>query len=670
MSTVSAPPPSQSIPSQEPGPSAPAQELLFDQAAALPPKPLFSRGEPYVPTVIRLAQKLKRADESEKEDIIADYEEIQTDVPIFRKTFSLNMTKSYAKEWSLRDMQREFFQNLLDEAIRQNSSLARSRGATYNGVQVAMGERRNGRKTEEVTILHNGQYRIAEVVFTPSQTEEKCSLRFINYGSYPHGGRKMLHFGTTSKTNMANQVGKYGEGAKRSIAICVNHDISVEMTALVKETTQWTYQKWLFKDDGHEDIKGSISAVRPTQYLKRGDPDEARFEIKLLGPKRLAEQLRFDVDHFLVPRAFMVDQEAYPGGTILTDSPGVVYVHHFYVAKYKNVAFGYDFFINVHRDRNSIPYKELVRAIGAAWNTAIDRHPDTVGRRLFEYLDANANNWRDLEIKALTYLNESSRRFLAQCWREKHPGCYPQTWEKQAECLSLEGVRVSSEFHDILVVKDGNVDVRPFFCSVDSMVRMVLIMCHSGRVNSRRVDPPESWASVIGFFPFTIVFFDIDVDIMSLLYCNYQDTLYLNARLLPELINGDEVALFTFLLCKIAPKLFEDFDPLPVMVAFRAASRHKEAAQAVVDLSGGSDMDEDRAEVDDAEDDDGDEDYIPLQDQPDDVSTEEPAQTSPVANKRDREEKPLLEQWIEAPDKKRLKLQWFPPKSGDDADKE
>ena len=291
-----------------------------------------------------------------------------------------------------------------------------------------------------------------------------------------------------------------------------------------------------------------------------------------------------------------------------------------------------DFFATPHRDRNSFASRTLYRLIASAWSTAIEKRLPVVEERLMAYLDdSDVHYKRDHELHALKYLSAAAKEHLAMLWRRRHPERYPETGDRQAACLTLEGKRVPEQLYRALVFSTDCEWMRASerFPSPELMATTMIT-----------VETPPQLAPIVQLFlPLRITFFATDFPLKYHASTNGGGALFLNVACYVE---ATKLEFFTELLCKLIPAFYPDFDALPTM-------------QRYVDMTAAVPL----VETEDEEQDDG---AAPppivIDDDDSDAAALPPQAVEPL---RVRVKRPIMEQWVDGPDNKRIKLQWFAP---------
>ena len=107
------------------------------------------------------------------------------------KHFFLSILEDYATHWTQEDALRELLQNVIDGAIQSTE------GSIVPN------------KTQHGYMINYGQKTVARIEYS---NKEKDVLRLINYDTVLT--KSVLLMGATSKANLKNQCGKFGEGMK------------------------------------------------------------------------------------------------------------------------------------------------------------------------------------------------------------------------------------------------------------------------------------------------------------------------------------------------------------------------------------------------------------------------------------------------------------------------
>lgn len=355
---------------------------------------------------------------------------------------------------------RELLQNLLDELTRANGT---EKKASYKGIEVVEGKRKNGGHFEDAICFHNGNARLAEIVMVDETTEQMGSsyygyqtgfeglpvkageygaIYFINYGTVIGNMSQVLSIGNSGKHDIANQVGRHGEGLKTAILRLLSCGAGVEIYCCVDEwTSPPVAQRYRFfintavGSEQHGTLCIARSSVGPVKWMNKGD-DEMRFQVKVYYNKRpyravfsnkemLPKPIHFGfkmsdylLSHSLI-RNRLDDQDK---GFVILNSAGRLYVWNFHVFDDPNwLAFSYNLFAVIGRDRNNLDRETLGSYVMGVWNAIFSDPKEEVLQRLFfdQIFCGVETKW--LEYQFLGKLGSNAQEVLTKFYRDDNP---------------------------------------------------------------------------------------------------------------------------------------------------------------------------------------------------------------------------------------------------------
>lgn len=359
---------------------------------------------------------------------------------------------------------RELLQNMFDELIRAN-------GGTYNGIEVVEGVRRQ----KEVICFYNPgrQVRLAEIIINDKTTTKKehfyyghqkpagelpCeageygTLTFVNYGTVIPKMGQLLTMGYSTKHGVANQVGMYGEGLKTAVLRLLRCGAGVEIYCC---TDEWTVRpvtqrlRFFVSTDKTKTVFGTLGDARTSiepYELTEGSKDKVRFQVQVIYPKKSYESAVYTAETVEAKpknfgfkiRDYMLNSELIRNRTGPNDhgfvvqqqkqqqQQGRIYACNFHVFDDANwIAFSYNLFTTVGRDRNTVNQNVLRQSIMEIWNAIFQNPRETaLQHRFFEKMRAalesgNDNHW--LEFQCLDDLGEKAREVITGIFRSKNP---------------------------------------------------------------------------------------------------------------------------------------------------------------------------------------------------------------------------------------------------------
>jgi hypothetical protein len=382
---------------------------------------------------------------------------------------NLNVQKNGAKNVGVYEGCREVAQNLIDQVARSNNVKGEP---SFNGLHISIGQRKNNRNTEDVTVLHNNETKLAEIIHIntvnsrPKQyfagearrlapdeyVESFGTLSFINYGVTIFNANHVLAFGGTDKRGLKNQIGQHGEGLKHAIVVLLREGMGVEIYTPVIRDDRPEFQKWRFflQQGGPTDgnLYYKTTYVAPKRLLKGKNvkhDDTHHFEFRITYSKQdyidydghkikgRPLGLNFDLFNYLAPREYIrsiIDEE--DTGSLMLNKMyrGHIYGWHFFVCRYSKtyLRWGYDLFIPVTRERNMVEHKTLVTAVAKIWSRILETcsFEDTRCQQYFDEIVFTDKEECDyVERSAIEYLTQGACGKLAQLFRHRHPNMYP-----------------------------------------------------------------------------------------------------------------------------------------------------------------------------------------------------------------------------------------------------
>lgn len=376
--------------------------------------------------------------------------------------YNLNVLADGARNTRIYEALREVTQNLIDQAARSNAN--KPGEAHFDGLRIAKGQRKNGQTIEEVVAFHNEDTKLAEIVHikepigNPRQyfASETCrdeeedgivafgTLSFINYGVVIKNANQVLAFGGSDKRKMTNQIGQHGEGLKYAIVALLRNGLGVEIWCPVLRFGRPEFQHWRFflqqggPTDGNLHYK--MSYQEPKRVLRGRKVihnDSHHMELRITYNKEeytdydcnLIEArpggLHFDIDNYLVPRAYMRSaRDSNDHGMVITDPVhrAAVFIWHFHVCSYRSayMHWGYDLFMPVTRGRDSVQHEHLCSAITSVWNTVLETNNEDdfeLILQFFKEIVLSAPS-RLIEQEILSALSPRACAVLARIFRD------------------------------------------------------------------------------------------------------------------------------------------------------------------------------------------------------------------------------------------------------------
>jgi len=381
---------------------------------------------------------------------------------------NLNVQKNGAKNVGVYEGLREIAGNLIDQSARSNNV---NGDPSFNGLHVSIGQRKNNKNTEDVTVLHNSETKLAEIIHINSVNskpkqyfagekrlppdeyiESFGTLSFINYGVTIFNANHILAFGGTDKRGLKNQIGQHGEGLKHAIVVLLREGMGVEIYTPVIRDDRPEFQKWRFflQQGGPTDgnLYYKTTYVSPKRLLKGKNAkydDTHHFELRITYSKNdyidydgnkikgRPLGLKFDLFNYLAPREYIrsITDDEDPGSLMLNPTyRGHIYGWHFFVCRYShsNLRWGYDLFIPITRERNMVEHKTLVITVAKIWSRILETCSieDTRCQQYFdEIVFTNKEECDYVERSAIKYLTRGAYERLTQLFRQRHPDVYP-----------------------------------------------------------------------------------------------------------------------------------------------------------------------------------------------------------------------------------------------------
>lgn len=417
-----------------------ARVAFFRQEKNMEGLPFHVNNNGVLPPVILLASKPKAERTPDEEQKLRELKDLEGLIET-RKTIPLNTTIDWVADDEFYVCKREIFQNLIDECASANGETRDN--PSYGGLKWI-------EKGKSIW-FYNNKSRLAEIRLVEREPNKKRvyfderklsespqtygTLEFINYGAEVVNGRKIVLYGKSSKGNKKNQTGHYGEGLKRAIAIALSCGMGVDIYGIIKEDGigEYTSQHWRFYTDDQGEILYKVTGVNPHATRPNSDPIEAKnaFRVKLTFPSN--DPPKFKLEDYIIPLEYVVDETpANQAGSILftKDQRGYVYVHHFFVIKYVQsyLLYGYDFFIQVTRDRNNVPHKEMLENVRKCWAHAIRTDPDQAMVYLELHMNEDLKDSKHVELQIISGFPADVKRILLQLYEEKFPDTAVKTW--------------------------------------------------------------------------------------------------------------------------------------------------------------------------------------------------------------------------------------------------
>lgn len=373
---------------------------------------------------------------------------------------------------------RELLQNLVDAAVEANDA------SSYTGLEIVEGKRNNA--TEEVICFHNGKVRLAEIVAVdqttqaapayfqygyeanvdavPTKAGEYGTLSFINYGVVIGSIAQVLAIGNSSKHGVDNQVGRHGEGLKRAalglLAAGDGMSIYFATDGFTSPPVAQVLSFYIGADVGStthgvlcakrisvkaEEIGASVDTKMrfhvTVYYPKR--PYRAAYTSKEIFPKPI--HYGFKMSNYLLDRA-LIRNRHFTGadhGFVIPNGSGRVYVWNFHVFDDPNwLAFSYNLFAIIGRDRDNMNHKVLVEYIAGIWNEVFANPKEAALQNAFydKMFPEPNNKW--LETQALDQLTLRAHEVITGIFRVKNPTAIFALKPKEAKGMKHRRIAV------------------------------------------------------------------------------------------------------------------------------------------------------------------------------------------------------------------------------------
>lgn len=344
------------------------------------------------------------------------------------KTMGLNTLSTYVRHWDIDDALREFASNTIDEMAKARTG--HDGTASLDGIGVTTGVQRKGREERSLVIFHDTVHRLAEIVYIPRHSRPKKlhegdfrkqddaveygTLEFINYGVPLPQGKKILFYGSTNKTGIKNQVGRYGEGLKCALACLLRNmfDVDIYATVPVKGTPTFQHWQFLLSDEKEVLCKFSKNALVPT--ITGGDVDY--FKVVITFPSVDEDLIKFDLFDYIVPKEHLNDSAG--GGIVLFEPElrGRIYSHHFFVVSWnsKYMRYAYDLpGLRIGRDRKTVNQEEFQRAVARCWSERICSSNDlSEGNEYYHLVSEEPDSSSLVEVSCMPFLTHEARSVL------------------------------------------------------------------------------------------------------------------------------------------------------------------------------------------------------------------------------------------------------------------
>jgi hypothetical protein len=296
-------------------------------------------------------------------------------------------------------------------------------------------------------LIQNGKDAETEFNAPLVVTHHNNTLRIENEGAVLT--RDALLFGTTSKTDRTDMIGKFGEGLKLGVLALVRSGREVKIrtggevwTASIERSKQ--YQA----DTLHFDCKG-------------GNEDKQRVRVEISNVSETDWEGLRDRFLFLTKTRKNEIVETKRGSLLLGERfKGKIYVKGIYVQEDPQLQAGYDFMhADIDRDRRMIGDYDRRYESGAIWNLAVAQRPDLFNT-FFEHVEKNAPDVAGVGNTATYYLPEElQKKFAAKFQKQFGKNAMPvETLAESAEVehLGKRGVVVSKPLSAILETVLGN----------------------------------------------------------------------------------------------------------------------------------------------------------------------------------------------------------------------
>jgi hypothetical protein len=265
----------------------------------------------------------------------------------------------------------------------------------------------------------------------------------------PH---EALLFGTTTKLERDDLIGRFGEGLKLGILALVRSGFPVRIRS--------GSEVWVPEIVRSEKFKARILSVE----IRGGNEPRKRVRVEVAGISEAGwESLRSNFLFLQKLRAS--DQVETPAGTLLLhdDFAGQIYVKGIRVARRENVRYGYDLVhAKVDRDRRMLDEHDVKNETSRIWQDAIARRPDLEGP-LYQLLkqesavDAAHASW---------HLSEAQRKALADRFVNEF-GSAAVPVESSGESMQIEHLGRKG----IVAARPIREALRTVFGTVDSLKR-------------------------------------------------------------------------------------------------------------------------------------------------------------------------------------------------------
>jgi hypothetical protein len=356
--------------------------------------------------------------------------------------------------------------------------LIRANGGTYNGIEVVEGVRRQKTHFEDVICFHNRERRLAEIIVVDKMTKQKehfyyghqkpagelpCeageygTLMFVNYGTVIPKMGQLLTLGYSTKHGVPNQVGMYGEGLKTAILRLLRCGAGVEIYCC---TNEWTVRpvtqklRFFVSTDKTKTIFGTLgdsrTSIEPDEW-SAGSGDKVRFQVQVFYPKKSYESavytaetveakpknFGFKIGDYMLSSALIRNRTGPNdrGFVVQQQQQGRVYACNFHVFDDANwIAFSYNLFTTVGRDRNTVNQNVLRQSIMEIWNAVFQNPRETaLQHQFYERMrtaleSGNDNRW--LEFQCLDDLGEKAREVITGVFISKNPSVQAVFLEK------------------------------------------------------------------------------------------------------------------------------------------------------------------------------------------------------------------------------------------------